>query len=149
MALIQARKRKARSKRLRQRCSARPAASMSKLPALQITCATHTEYRSDANRDMSEREGSPAFAAVSAARLCRVDTRGAEKLALGILIMGGADFRQQQEQEEQAAFLWFSLNNLRDHISAEVFQAAERELGFDDRRNRNERNGNGNQKSRT
>lgn len=44
--------------------------------------------------------------------------------------MDGADYRQQQEQDEQAGFLWHSLNNLRGHISAEVFQQAERELGF-------------------
>lgn len=41
-----------------------------------------------------------------------------------------SDFRWQQEQDEQQAYLWSSLNNLRGHISAEVFQAAERELGF-------------------
>ena len=44
--------------------------------------------------------------------------------------MSGADWQQQREQEEQHFFLWSSLNNLRGHISAEVFEAAEQELGF-------------------
>lgn len=43
----------------------------------------------------------------------------------------GADYRQQQAcEEERASFLWSSLNNLRGHISADLFQRAERELGF-------------------
>jgi hypothetical protein len=59
--------------------------------------------------------------------------------------MSGADWQQQREQDEQQAYLWSSLNNLRGHISAEVFQAAERELGFDNgTRNLNEGKKNGN-----
>jgi hypothetical protein len=53
--------------------------------------------------------------------------------------MSGACWQQQQEQDELSLYLWSSLNNLRGHISAEVFQAAERELGFNDRRKLNER----------
>lgn len=49
-----------------------------------------------------------------------------------------SDYRQQQEQDELQAFLWHSLNNLRGHISAEVFQAAERQLGFDTKRSNHE-----------
>lgn len=44
-----------------------------------------------------------------------------------------SDWRQQQEQDELQLHLWYSLMQLRSHISAEVFQAAERELGFDTR----------------
>lgn len=49
-----------------------------------------------------------------------------------------SDYRQQQEQDELMFFLWSSLNALRGHISAEVFQAAERELGFDTKRSNHE-----------
>ena len=56
--------------------------------------------------------------------------------------MGGADYRQQQEQDEQSLFLWSSLNNLREHLSQEVFQMAERELGFsNDKQNKGHING--------
>lgn len=44
-----------------------------------------------------------------------------------------SDYRQQQEQDELQFFLWQSLQNLRGHISAELFKAAERELGLTDR----------------
>lgn len=54
-------------------------------------------------------------------------------------VAGMSDYRQQQEIDEQQAFLWHSLNNLRGHISAEVFQAAEQQLGFNDRRKLNEK----------
>lgn len=50
-----------------------------------------------------------------------------------------SDFRQQQEQDELQFFLWSSLEALRGHISAETFQAAEQQLGFNDRRKLNER----------
>lgn len=53
-----------------------------------------------------------------------------------------SDHRQQQEQDELQFYLWSSLEALRGHISAETFQAAEQELGFNDRRKLNERNGN-------
>jgi hypothetical protein len=57
--------------------------------------------------------------------------------------MGGADFRQAQEQDELMFYLWSSLQALRGHVSAETFQRAERELGFEDNnttpRGRNER----------
>lgn len=52
-------------------------------------------------------------------------------------------YQQQQEQDELMFYLWSSLSALRDHISAETFQRAEHELGFNDRRNLNKDNGHG------
>lgn len=49
-----------------------------------------------------------------------------------------SDFRQQQDQDELQFFLWSSLQNLRGHISAELFKAAERELGLTEREKENE-----------
>lgn len=53
--------------------------------------------------------------------------------------MGGADFRQQQEQDEKMLYLWSSLQALHGHISDETFQRAERELGFETNDNINAR----------
>lgn len=43
----------------------------------------------------------------------------------------GADYRQQQEQDEQYGVLWYALQQLRGHISDETFKQVEHELGMD------------------
>lgn len=40
------------------------------------------------------------------------------------------DQRQQQEQDEQQAYLWHLLQELKPHISEQAFQLAERDLGL-------------------
>lgn len=44
--------------------------------------------------------------------------------------MNGADYRQQQERDEEQFFLWSCLNHLREYLSAETFEKAEQELGL-------------------
>lgn len=41
-----------------------------------------------------------------------------------------SDFRQQQEQDEQQACLWFALCTLRPFLSPDTYTAAEREIGM-------------------